>query len=161
MNFFTFTKLCRTLLLATAAVLTAVCLAGCGGDSNPGGGGGGSGVFTVTDIPAEYNGKYADFQSSSNGTGFIVNRVIDDTGIRLEQINNGQVNLHLFLSNHTTMAQEKYTGNYTGSASVGIFNDPYLTSRDYVVKIMFGSVTISNGSGTVSASTGRFVEKNN
>jgi len=38
MNFFTFTKLGRTLLLAGVVAVSAVCWAGCGGDDNPSGG---------------------------------------------------------------------------------------------------------------------------
>jgi len=38
MNFFTFTKLGRTLLLATVVAVGSVCWLGCGGDDNPSGG---------------------------------------------------------------------------------------------------------------------------
>jgi len=41
MNFFTFTKSGRTLLLAGVATVSAVCWLGCGDGGNPGGGGGG------------------------------------------------------------------------------------------------------------------------
>jgi hypothetical protein len=112
-----------------------------------------AGIFTLTDIPAQYNGKYAIlFADGSNDWNLWGCIIENSTGSTLPQISGGKVVIPLFLG-----------GVYTG-------NDTYVTTPDFssrifvklvnnkVIKnldepgdaVFFNSVTFSGGSAKKS-----------
>jgi hypothetical protein len=89
------------------------------------------GTFTLTDIPAQYNGEYAVLWATAPNTRGIWGCISQDsTGSTLPQISNGKVTIPLWHGN----------GIYTG-------NDTYVTASDYSSRIfvkIVGNKVIQN-----------------
>jgi hypothetical protein len=129
--------------------------AACGDNDDDGGGGGGGGTFTLTDIPAEYNGKDAQL------SGYTVDYTISLYGAQKIQINppaltpckisNGSVSLPMWkLSTNaegTPTNAVRYTGNDLVVLSVSIY-------PEVIVGFTTTPVAFSNGSATRSWSQG-------
>jgi len=127
------------------------------GGSNPGTGGGGT--LTVTDIPAKYNGKYANF-SSKHGEdiagGGSISGFQSISPITYAQISNGRVSIPAWLVNSDDKSIVRYSGNDTFSGGVVVVEVG--TQAEHLQDISrytlgsgaFSSVTFSNGSATVS-----------
>ena len=128
------------------------------------------GTLTVTDIPSEYNGRYALFDANSGNVTYIRGyQSVDESTetTTLPQISNGRVSIPLWLwinneSANSFYLKSKYTGNDTisredwdfrfiilGSGILSPLSLPALLAR-----IEFTSITFSNGSATISANTG-------
>jgi hypothetical protein len=130
------------------------------------------GTLTVTDIPSEYNGKYALFNADLGNDTYIrgYQSVNESTSITtLSQISNGSVNIPLWLwinreAANSFYLESYYTGNNTVTKSQaniepcilifagdkqGPLIDPLLLAR-----IEFPVVIFSNGSAAISANTG-------
>jgi hypothetical protein len=165
-------KLLLIIALAAAIVFTMGCKS-VDDPSNPVGlpfinPNGNGGTLTVTDIPSEYNGKYALFNASLDDVIYIrgyqsVNESTETT--IFSQILNGSVSIPLWLWKNNTAANSfdsgsSYTGNDTVARTQGNLDpclfiwggdrsspliDPFPLAR-----IEFTVITFSNGSATIS-----------
>ncbi len=123
---------------------------------------GSGGTFTVTGIPAEYNGKYAYFEGEVNDNdlplvGF--QSFNETTGVAtLVQIANGSVSLPMWIwydgDNEYVV---KYSGNDTVEGDFKIFNSATITEATvdgFITGVDWSSITFSNGSATKTWSSG-------
>jgi len=135
--------------------------------TNPGTGSGGT--FTVTNIPAKYNGKYASFSASINGgtdTAVTLASYQSVSGIgtgdgafinsTLSRISNGSVSSPAWLVNADNTVV-RYSGNDTFDVfAIGIYEagtvreNALAGTSNTLVMGVFRSVTFTNGSATVS-----------
>jgi len=111
------------------------------------------GTLTVTNIPSEYNGKYAFFLVTVNGTNAMGAQTVSGTGYTLIQIANGSVTLPLWYGNSGTIT--RYTGSGTSSfAKIFIHDNQVATmqvlSSSSAAVAEFNSVTFSNGNASIS-----------
>ena len=128
------------------------------------------GTLTVTDIPSEYNGRYALFEANSGNVTYIRGyQSVDESTetTTLPQISNGRANIPLWLWINNEAAnsfylESKYTGNDTISRNDWYFNFAILgdgvlsplSLPGLLARIEFASITFSNGSAIISANTG-------
>jgi hypothetical protein len=139
-------------IIALVAVI-GFSFAACGDDDD---GGGGGGTFTITGIPAEYNGKYAFFNQGSiigcqdiNGASLLsVN-----TSVKKSRISNGSVSIPVWtVTDLVNFKCERYFGNDTYTYfAIGIYHSEIYNSKidsDHIKSIFFDSVTFSNGNAT-------------
>jgi len=148
--------------------MTAV---GCNNDStddnNNNGGGGSGGTFTLTDIPAEYNGKYAfafiglsasDISDIIYGCQKVNGSGTPSANFTLCKISNGSVNLPLWKQNGAGVV--RYTGDDTAVMIWGyIYNSQTVSQTDSgngsIKASSFSGVAFSNGSATKSWNDGQ------
>jgi hypothetical protein len=121
-------------VIIAIAMITVIAFsfAACGGDDDGGGGGGGGGgpsTFTLTGIPAKYNGRSPTLVAGSGSL-----KVFGIYGT----ISNGTVIIDLQLDDKDSH-YPAYTGNDTLQVSVTIGSTN---------GVMFNSVKFSNGSAT-------------
>jgi hypothetical protein len=130
-------------IIALVAVI-GFSMAACGNDDGGGGGGGtgGGGTFTLTDIPAKYNGKYAWLAGGALRGADKVEpySVYVDKNTR---ISNGKASIPMW-----DISGERYFGNDT-ITQVNIFLCEEVDSYSGT-PIKFYSVTFSNGNVTKS-----------
>jgi len=122
-----------------------------GGNPNPGTGS----TFTVTDIPPQYNGKYAVFQGWNSDEDLNLMGCQDinvsTQAITLVQIVNGSVSLpvwKLVYVNEAITSKASYSGNATIEGRLSLYES---TSPDFEVPALAyaqwnNSITFSNGS---------------
>ena len=157
-------------ILWIITVLTAVVgfgLISCSdGDSNGGsngvGGGNGSGtggMFTLTDIPSKYNGKYLIVQGGTNTlvVGGAQNYNPSNKTSTLVQITDGKASLPMWSGDIETFEYyglNRYFGNDTIDLEVGISNVQtsvmYENSGIWIAVGYFYSVTFINGGAAMS-----------
>jgi hypothetical protein len=133
---------------------------------------GSGGTLTITDIPSQFNGNYTSFNASLDDLIYIrgyqsIDESTDTT--TLSQIIDGSVSIPLYLWKNNTAgnsfdSESSYTGNETVTGSEGglapcllIFGGDKqspLIDPIYLATIAFASISFSNGSAVVSASTG-------
>jgi len=136
-------------LLLGMLVLTLVfgmTVLGCEDDKTDGKGGGNTGsggTFVVTDIPAEYNGKYAIYMI----------KLPDELPIpgNYTEIKNGQVSIQANTIMISHLSYLGYSGNETFPVLFYIVND----SHDYIAGYTFQSVTFSGWNARKSLSEGQ------
>jgi len=128
------------------------------------------GTLTVTDIPAEYNGRYVLFEANSGNVTYIRGyQSVDESAqtTTLPQILNGKVSIPLWLWKNDVAAnsfslESRYTGNDTVSQEDWYLNFAILGSGvlsplslpSVLARIEFMSITFSNGSAVISANAG-------
>ena len=160
----------RVLLVIFVMILAfGIAVLGCDngttdGGGNPSAGGGSGGVFTLTDIPPEFNGKYAYLSRGGGGLedrGDQINiggfqSFNTSTGFTLPQISNGRVVIPLWVFQESDNGNGgvflRYSGNNVISVVVDIYNsatDPYELGYAY-----FELVQFSNGNATRSWNEG-------
>ena len=156
-------------MLAMALVFGLV-FVGCddGNDTtggNTSGIGGNRSTFTLTGIPAQYNGKYAYFQAQSGNydTGVQIwgfqsfnQTSTSSVTITLCSISNGSVSIPVW--NVDAAGYPPYTGNDYFTVFVGIFESQTKVLpgdfNDYTSFVNFLQVPFTNGSATKSWSEG-------
>jgi len=139
-----------------AIMVLALSMIACGnGDGGSHDGGGGGGTFTVTGIPAEYNGKYAYFMG--DGDNFLLegyqsyNTATEVATFCL--ISNGSVSLPMWIWIGASEQAVKYSGNDTVAGWIVTFNSS--TGEDMGNRgHLWESITFSNGSATKTWSSG-------
>jgi hypothetical protein len=126
-------------------------LAACGGGSTtpntPGTGSGGT--LTVTDIPAKYNGKYAEgggADGKGTGNGF-VGWESTQTLAPL-RISNGRVSIPLWKVNDAKNGFVRFSDNGAFNVDVLIYDS--VEDEDYKALAVFMSVNFSGGSASIS-----------
>jgi hypothetical protein len=154
-----FCSLCLSLVFVS-------CDDGSTGGSGSSSGGGGDGTLTITDIPAEYNGKYA----VCSGTSFSLMQTIqgfetyNSSSTRtLPQISNGRVSIKLwYVSNPIsgTYPDMRYSETETipeGQYMILIEENPIHTTQGYLgdnislAQIVVGNdIAFSKGNATIS-----------
>jgi len=120
--------------------------------------------FTLTNIPSEYNGKYAFFWAQNSSSTIIlcgaqsVNGTADAT---LVQISNGSVSLPMWIMTSTGFT--KYSGNDTVIGGAFIYNSPAVNvieiegGKNSLAKAGYESITFSNGKAAKSWSDATLV----
>jgi membrane protein implicated in regulation of membrane protease activity len=141
-----------------------------GGNNNNNGNNSDGGTFTLTGIPAQYNGKYALINAggetvATNIMGFNTINMSTVT-ITLPVISNGSVSMPMWIPTNSGESFTRYSGNHTLWVDVVItnrqsFHDDSELNEFYVTEIRFDSVTFSNGSATRSWSQGNSNNGNN
>ena len=131
-----------------------VTVVGCDNDPDNGNGGenGSGGLFALTNIPSEHNGKYVHLASSSADVQLFGDQSVNmATGtIVPSRISNGSVSIPMWIVTGGTV--NRYSGNHTVSIAIAIINSATV-SGDVLnsgLTITFESVTFSNGSATKS-----------
>jgi len=148
--------------LVTVATVAAVgfAVAGCNnGNDDNGNNGGTGGDFTLTDIPAEYEGKFAlllNAEISKDKDVFGFQSVNYETGLyTLPKITNGKVIIPMWEFDQKTDAYKRWAGNATAST---VTAEIYATENVLDViddenlplaVISFNSVTFTAGNATV------------
>ena len=124
-----------------------------GGNSGGNTPSGSGGTFTITDIPAKFNGKYAILRSSQpvNLLGSQSKPSASNTSTGC-LISNGRVSMPLWIHNSSYSMVERYTGNDRfgtyDTVSVSLYNSSAGTGN--VAVGQYSSFTFSNGSATKS-----------
>jgi len=150
-------KTIKVLTIIALAAIIGFSMAACEEDDDDGNGNGSGGVFTLTNIPPEYNGKYAYF------AGFYVigAQSIDKSmqTVTLPQISNGSVNLPLWKEG------KKYSGNDTetdskvyifdsAQISVDTSTDTAIATRYFFYSYNSVQIVFTNGNATKSWNDG-------
>jgi hypothetical protein len=146
------------LLLSFAACDLDLGALGLGGntDANKGG----SGTITITDIPSDYNGKYAMFweiNDSPSSRAFLFGAQsinVLTQFITLVRISNGKVSLPVWMGAADGFTVVRYSGSDTVMGAIGIFDSATVNvSNDQPVFIInFDSIKFSKGSARKSCS---------
>jgi len=128
-------------IIAIVAVI-GFSFAACGDSGGGGGGTGGGGTFTLTDIPAKYNGKYAWL---AGGTLRGADKVSPYSAYvdKNTRISNGKVSIPMW-----DLLGERYFGNDTITKVVILLCEEVDSYSG--TPIIFNSVTFSNGNVTKS-----------
>ena len=119
------------------------------------------GIFTLTGIPSQYNGKYVMFQSRDAaiiGAQAFVNVEGEYNGT-LTPIRNGRAAMNLWRVSPAGFAP--YKGTDTVKATVMIYNQATVKDSDSSteeISVEFASVSFRNGDATQAWSTGTVVE---
>jgi len=134
---------------------------GCDNGSTNSNGGENDGIFTLTDIPLQYEGKYALFQTDVDSnpkeiiSGINYNQSSGTTSFCL--ISHGKVDFPMWIQtfSETEVSLKKYSGSNTVEAVVAIFNntsyEPYMSP---ILTISFKSISFLNGNATKSWNDG-------
>ena len=112
------------------------------------------GVFTLINIPSEYNGKYAYLEAANDNVdlqGGDYNSSTDTFTAIL--ISNGSVSLPIWTGDNNSVY--RYSGNHTVEVYLGILNTADMNS-DEIGALHFDSVTFSNGNATKSFGDGEW-----
>jgi len=142
------TKGCWLVMLVMALTL-GLTMIGC--NNNPTGGE--DGTFTLTGIPAEYNGKYAVFTGAENfedeDNDFMLIGAQSNPTTRsgtAVQIQGGRVSLPMWKM--TEGGSERYSGNDTVMATIDIYNNATVNAQtdEPIYTRSFNSITFNNGS---------------
>jgi len=120
---------------------------------------GSGGTLTVTDIPSEYNGKYATFTGYNDDAGIVVfgwqsQNAQTTTTVK---ISNGSVSLPMWTANDNNPQLVRYSGNNTVGGGLSICATATVKPGSNSIGICsWNSITFSNGSATVTWSSGTF-----
>ena len=120
------------------------------------------GKFTVTDIPAQYNGKYAALAGMKLEEGtklaYVGYQSVDGKDMNtLCRISNGQVNIPMWTVDADTEKVKKYSGSDTIIVMVSIYDSEKQAKKDPgkpITSNVFMSVSFSNGSAAASWKSG-------
>jgi len=129
---------------------------GCDDGSTNNNGGGNGGIFTLTGIPSQHNGKYAWLFGESDNAALMGAQSINMTSeiATLVQISNGTVSLPMWILTESGNVI-RYSGNDTSVyVFVGILNKATYHDEEPINYVTFESVTFSNGSATKSWNNG-------
>jgi hypothetical protein len=118
-----------------------------------------SGTFTLTGIPAEYNGKYAIlFAGDDDGIIGAQTVNISTRNATLPAISNKSVSIPLWKPNANYTSVARYSGNDTFVVFIFIKDDGSFNGEfdqdDFVDGVSFESVAFSNGSASKTWSQG-------
>jgi len=152
-------KIFWTGMLAMALAF-GMAVVGCDdGSTSESGSNGSGGTFTITNIPSQYNGKYAVSFVGDDSEILGAQSINLETGTyTFVQISSGRVNLPLWTSNSGNLV--RYSGNDTVVGFVYIFDSA--TSEDYpsaIIGVEFESIVFSNGNATKSWNDGTELEE--
>jgi len=118
---------------------------------------GNGGIFTLTGIPLQYEGKYAQFQTKfdSNSTSIIVGLNYNQSAgtSSLCRISHGKKDFPVWIQTFggTEASIKKYSGNNTVEGAVGIFDNASPgPGNPPISSIVFESIVFSNGNATKS-----------
>ena len=133
-------------LVAVIGFSFAACGGGGGGDGD-GDGGGSGGTFTLTDIPSEYEGWYAEINQFYNGLKYLDGA--DDVLLnKYPRISGGRVSIPLWSSSESEPKPKRYTGN--DMIDINVYFSPKDGDEFRLQYVNFGLVEFSNGSAARS-----------
>jgi hypothetical protein len=114
------------------------------------------GTFTLTNIPSQYNGKYAMLLCDNAFISGLQSIDIETEPIILVRISNGGVNLPLWIEDRGKFV--RYSGNHITWGIVVITDSKIYQDEhpldDPIVVVYFESITFSNGHTTKSWNDG-------
>jgi len=119
----------------------------------------GGGTFTLTDIPSQYNGKYAFLFSDDNwvviGAQSISSATNPEANHTLPEISNGSVVLTMWkmMPNGSISG---YTGNDTFAEVYVYIYESNTTNSPVIMSNQLSSITFNNGNATKSFGDGTF-----
>jgi hypothetical protein len=128
-----------------------------GSNNNNGGGEVTNGTFTITGIPAEYNGKYAGLTGTpvpNTNSIMLYGFQSFNAGIAtLSQISNGSVKIPMWYVTESNQNPAKYTGSNTCTFTVVLVNSqtvnfPVGSEVQLIASASFESVPFTNGGAT-------------
>jgi len=146
----------RSIAIIALVAVIGFSFAACSGDDS-GGAAGGDGYFTLTDIPKEYDGKYAVLFAYNEDVDLIGAKEVNYTAkkITLCQISNGSVSLPMWIENGDGHSVEKYSGNDEVKVAIEIFNSAsYTKSSDPLCYLYFEYIAFAKGGAKKSWSEG-------
>ena len=125
------------------------------------------GIFTIIEIPVEFNGKYARLSSITNSNYFIFGSqdrsdYIDQVQYTAVPIKNGSVTLPMWTVNTNTNGYVKYIGNDSVTATLYIYDSETVVINfmdgdggfdPYIIKFSVGDegiVTFLNGNAKIN-----------
>ena len=133
------------------SLLFGMTIIGCdNGTTDNSNGSGDGGIFTLNNIPSEYNGKYARLYGDNGSVTLFGAKDINfqqNTGTSVI-ISNELVNLPMWILSGSVVI--RYSGNDTVEVAVGIFNTSTMDDNDDLITIDFIPVTFSNGNAIKS-----------
>ena len=115
-----------------------------------------SGTFTVTNIPAEYNGKYAFIEGAGDYS------VADDSYLDDFISYNAETNTKTGtrITNGSVSIRIRSSGNHTVSfIEIGIYSSANGDSDDCIGELEFEDVVFTNGNATKSWNEGEFYDE--
>ena len=137
---------------------------GCGDDqNNDDNGKNDGGIFTLTDIPDEHDGKYALIGSDANEDGEQLwgSQNLNTQSSTASPISNGTVNIPMWIIKNGNF--NKYNGNGTFDFGVYLFDISIINHEEVgdkkILENFFESVKFSNGSATKSWNDGEITEE--
>jgi len=138
-------------------IVFSMTAATCGGSKGESGSkdGGGVGKLTITDIPEEYNGKYAVLRSSFYRGG--KEQVVwgtDGKAFGAGKISNGKAVLSMLIGEDGSGRADPYSGNDTTETQLQLSicnSDSWLSGYKILEFPSDTSITFKNGSSTISA----------
>jgi hypothetical protein len=151
--------------IITLLVVIGFSFAACGDGSGDNGTTSGSeGTLTITNIPSQYNGKYAAFWVIQSGNHTLMGcKSQDSTSFTLPQISDGRVSIPLWSGSTNKWTDYRYQGNdtfiTTGSDGANrvivkfVSNEiipVYQSMNEPGDAVFFSSITFSSGSATKS-----------
>jgi len=113
------------------------------------------GTFTLSDIPARFNGKFAllfGYNQRVDLIGAQSYNMDRDIG-SLPRITNGSVSIPMWILIDDGLTEDlmRYNGNHTVEIEIVFFNSATLDwTEDEIAYVYFESITFSNGSAAVS-----------
>jgi hypothetical protein len=134
--------------------------------STPGGGSGTGGTFTLTGIPAQYNGKWATIEAGNDSVGLYLYGAqsvnASTSAYTASPISGGSVSIPMWKPNSSYTTVTRYSGNDTCGVIVWIletanhvfFDEDEDEDEDVIAGVGFYSVTFSNGSAARSWNQG-------
>jgi len=122
---------------------------------------GSGGTFTVTGIPAEYNGKYATFSGNGDDATFFGGQSLNTSTQTwtLVRISSGSVSLPMWWASDAKPGFVRYSGNNTVRGAIAIYNSATLkftAGGSYIDNRSWETITFSNGSATRTWSSGTY-----
>jgi hypothetical protein len=119
------------------------------------------GKFTVTDIPAQYNGKYAALAGmnlNKTNLAYVGYQSVNGKDMNtLCRISNQRVSIPMWTVDADTEKVKKYSGSDTVMVMVSIYDSETQAKKDPQKPInsnMFMSISFSNGSAAASWKSG-------
>jgi hypothetical protein len=140
-------------ILAMVFVLGIMVL-GC--DNNQDNSDGDGGIFTITNIPVEYNERYVYIRAEDETlllVGAAQNNLLNLTGVK---ISNGSVSIPMWILGNNYYNSKKYSGNHTVEVYAEIIDSSIVDSANQIAVVCFESITFSNGNATVLFNEGVF-----
>jgi len=131
------------------------------GDDDNGNDNGSGGTFTLTNIPQEYNGKYAYLEGWGINQEDVLgcqNANMSTETITLCRISNGSVSLPMWVITYEvkTATLKRYSGNNTFDEVAVLILSQQVLHEDFdaLIGVVFKNVTFSNGSAAKSWNDG-------
>ena len=128
-------------LLLSVVLVLALTLGACGD---------GGGIFTLTGIPSQFNGKYAIMYAGNNEVELLGMKNADKEEYTSVLISRGRVHIPIWTEN-SGAEPVRYTGNHTVEAEIIIVGgESFENSGDDLFVLYYESISFKNGNAKKS-----------